>query len=139
MNYDHKVCLHFFKTTIAIFSSISFIFSIYRSVALLAEMPGTGAVYPFPKIESVLLYRYESAYDYFIICCEVRASSYRYHNNDTNWKLHRTLEVISLIHFVICNLNHSSLLTEADKSSQQADIAPIFTSSEFGCLPSATT
>ncbi|KAJ8024678.1 Polycystic kidney disease protein 1-like 1 [Holothuria leucospilota] len=44
--------------------------NMFSSVALLAEMPGSGAVYPFPKIESTLLYRYQTAYDYFIMACE---------------------------------------------------------------------
>ncbi|XP_022082101.1 polycystic kidney disease protein 1-like 1 [Acanthaster planci] len=45
--------------------------NLYTSVAFLAEMPGTGAVNPLPKIESVLLYRYEMVYDYFIMGCEL--------------------------------------------------------------------
>ncbi|XP_038044344.1 polycystic kidney disease protein 1-like 1 isoform X2 [Patiria miniata] len=45
--------------------------NLYTSVAFLAELPGTGAVHPFPKIESVLLYRYETVYDYLIMCCEL--------------------------------------------------------------------
>ncbi|XP_033639226.1 uncharacterized protein LOC117299811 [Asterias rubens] len=45
--------------------------NLYTSVALLAEMPGTGAVHPLPKIESVLLHHYETSYDYFIMCGEL--------------------------------------------------------------------
>ncbi|XP_033108148.1 polycystic kidney disease 1-related protein-like isoform X2 [Anneissia japonica] len=46
-------------------------YRLFSSVALLAEMPGTGAIHPLPKVESVLLYHYESNYDYFILLLEL--------------------------------------------------------------------
>ncbi|XP_070567047.1 polycystin-1-related protein-like [Ptychodera flava] len=45
--------------------------NLFTSITLLLEMPGTGGVYPFPIIASVMLYRYETFYDYFIMVWEL--------------------------------------------------------------------
>ena len=45
------------------------------AIGFVAELPGSGGVYPLPKIESVQLYRYEKPFDYFIMSCEVSDQS----------------------------------------------------------------
>ena len=44
------------------------------AIGFVAELPGSGGVYPLPKIDSVQLYRYEKPFDYFIMSCEVSCS-----------------------------------------------------------------
>ncbi|XP_077978738.1 polycystin-1-like protein 1 [Glandiceps talaboti] len=45
--------------------------NLYTSVMLMVEMPGTGGVFPTPFIASVMLYRYETFYDYFVMFWEL--------------------------------------------------------------------
>ncbi|XP_071488265.1 polycystin-1-like protein 1 [Diadema antillarum] len=46
-------------------------YNLFSAISFIAELPGTGAVYPLTSIEAVQLYKYEQAYDYFIMSCEL--------------------------------------------------------------------